>query len=162
MTIDIDELRREVIETLSSLQTPDGNPVIKNAWFGEELYSGRYVDQVPDIVILADDHVRPRPSIFGELFSEIKSGNYVGAHDSARDSVFMAAGDNINSGTIVGDINIWDLTPLLLNRMGLPVPERVDGVVPKTLERDGMVTSRYPVEHVRIEKAISNLDTAKL
>jgi predicted AlkP superfamily phosphohydrolase/phosphomutase len=161
-TTDIDELRREVIAALDSLQTPHGNPVIKDAWFGEELYPGRYVDQVPDIVILADDHVRPRPSIFGKLFTDMNPGNYVGAHDSAREAVFMAAGDSIDPETTVGDINIWDLTPLLLNRMGLPVPERVDGNVPKALRRDDTTTNRYPVEHVRIDKGISQLDTTKL
>jgi predicted AlkP superfamily phosphohydrolase/phosphomutase len=159
---DVDELRREIIDYLKTVETPHGDPVIKDAWFGEEFYPGRYVEQVPDIIILPDDHVRPRPSVFGKLFTDMESGNYVGAHDSARDAVFMAAGRGIDPGMDVGDVNIWDLTPLILHRMGLPVPTRVDGEVPPELATEALRTDRYPVERVQIEKALTRIDTAVL
>ncbi|MXR51173.1 hypothetical protein GRX03_06080 [Halovenus sp. WSH3] len=159
---DVDTLRREIIASLEAIETPDGDPVIKDAWFGEEFYPGRYVDQVPDIVILADDRVRPRPSVFGQLFSDMEPGNYVGAHDSARDAVFMAAGEGIDPSAEVGDVNIWDLAPTLLHRMGLAVPTRVDGEVPPELATDSLRTERYPVERIRIDKAVANLDTDML
>jgi predicted AlkP superfamily phosphohydrolase/phosphomutase len=157
-TTDVDALRREIIDDLRAVDTPHGDPVIKDAWFGEAFYPGRYVDQVPDIVFLADDHVRPRPSVFGKLFTDMEPGNYVGAHDSARDAVFMAAGDDVDPTVDVGDVDIWDLTPLLLDRMGLPVPDRVDGIVPEVLDA-GATTDRYPVERVRIDKVVGRIDS---
>lgn len=127
---DYDAVREEIIEKLREVQTPDGTPVIKDAWPGEEVYHGRYGDQVPDIVLLLADEVRARPSLTGSLFTDCKrSPRSIGDHTSARDGILLATGPDFREGVSLDPVEIYDVLPTVLHLLDVPVPDTADGRV---------------------------------
>ena len=129
---DYETLRDEIIQKLKQLRDPYGRKVIKNAWRGEDIYWGKYSDQIPDIIFLKEDLFKVRPSLVGRMFTKIKRkyGNYVGDHESAREGIFIACGEDIcDSGKYIGEIQIYDVAPNILHLYGIPIPEDMDGKV---------------------------------
>ena len=154
---DYEEVREEIIRKLKQLRDPYGRKVIKDAWRGEEIYWGKYKDQIPDIIFLKEDIFRVRPSLVGKMFTKIrrKYGNYVGDHESARDGIFIAYGKDIkDTGEYIGEIQIYDIAPTILHMYGIPIPEDMDGRVLKEIFREG---SDPCVREVRYQK----VDTEK-
>lgn len=161
-----EDLVEEIISYLSTLETPNGEPVIKDAWPGEELYWGRFADQIPDIIILSQDNLRVRPSLVGRLFSDYQaSGGYVGSHESSRNAVFMARGPDLNDdGSDIGDVQLYDIAPMLLHLAGCAVDPGLDGTVPEALLPEGCTVSleRAPVERIRIRQTLPQLPEDRL
>jgi len=154
---DYEELREEIIRKLKQLRGPNGNRVIKDAWRGEEIYWGKFKDQIPDIILLKEDSFKVRPSLVGKIFTKIrkKEESYVGDHESARDGIFIAYGPNIkDGGEYIGEIQLYDIAPTILHMYGIPIPEDMDGRVLKEIFREG---SDPCVREVRYQK----VDTEK-
>ena len=58
--------------------------------------------------------------------------------------MFLAAGPGIRAGAKVGELSIVDIAPLLLHRLGLPVPDDVAGRVPVEVFEDAELAARPP------------------
>ena len=154
VTGDRDALRREIIDYLQGIEAPNGKPAVKDAWFGEEVYWGRYGDQIPDIVFLANDEVRPRPSVVGRLFTPRADGSYVGSHESSREAVLMVDGPDVTAEGSVGHVDLYDVLPTVLHLLGEPVPENVDGDAVAGLTERPVETASYPVERYRVRSGV--------
>jgi len=147
-TEDYESLRSEIINQLSELGTPTGRPLVKNAWRGEEVYSGKFADQIPDIIVLFDDTVRARPSLTGKLFTEKSGGRALGSHMAARDGIIMGTGPRIRGEDLdLGEINIYDILPTILYIMGLPIPNRLDGRVIRDVFEPGSPEAEDQIEY---------------
>jgi len=161
---DYETIRESVIEALLDIDGPDGEPAVKDAWRGEEIYWGRYGEQVPDIVFLTHDRLKARPSPSLSLFTPVRGDSYVGSHESSRDAVFMATGPDIDGAASIGDVRLHDVTPTVLWLLGVDVPDHLDGrPVTGLVEGDEDVpTASYPVERYRIRKAIRGIDRGRV
>lgn len=135
---DYEDIRNEIIQKLKQI-TFNGIKVIKDAWKGEEIYWGKYKDQIPDIIFLKEDIFRIRPSLVGSMFTKIKRkyGNYVGDHESARDGIFIAYGKDIkDTGEFIGKVQIYDIAPTILHMYNIPIPMDIDGRVLKEIFKE--------------------------
>lgn len=152
---DYEEVRKEIIQKLKHLKDSKGNRVIKDAWRGEEIYWGKYQDQVPDVIFLKEDIFRVRPSLVGKMFTKIRKGygNYMGNHDSARDGIFIAHGPDIkNNGEYMGEVQLYDIAPTILHMYGIPVPEDMDGKVLKEIFKEGSELGKREIRYQRVDQ----------
>ncbi len=119
-------VRDELLQKLSTLETPDGRPVAKAVYRGDEVYDGPYADEWPDVVVdkAPDVHVSDKVGS-DEVFAR--------EHDAwdgvnTRSGLFAATGPAFTTGDVDG-LSILDLAPTLLHMHGEPVPRDMDGRV---------------------------------
>ncbi len=128
----------ELAEALLQLRRPDGEPAVAEVWTREQAFAGPYERYGPDVsMVLAD----------GATMSILPSDTLLARRPQVRghhrwEGIFLAAGPGIREGARVQDISIVDIAPLLLHRLGLPVPDDMTGrlvseiLVPGELERN--------------------------
>ena len=151
-----EELRDYVVQELESLRCPyTGQNVVERAYKRDELYSGPYVNEAPDIMVMWNDYTS-RPS------DTAKSGEFIrriskeeqeeletNLHQNAEhrlNGIFMAKGPHVKCGMKLNRAHIMDLAPTILHLFGLPVPEDIDGNVLSDMFEDGFLRHR-PVEY---------------
>jgi predicted AlkP superfamily phosphohydrolase/phosphomutase len=122
-----DELRREISAGLLSLRHPaTGRRIVAEVITREQAFSGPFEPLAPDLTLVLDD---------GGLVSILRSEDAVqprpevaGTHRA--DGVFIAAGAGIRQGARLAPMSIIDVAPLILDCLGVPVPEDVTGQTP--------------------------------
>jgi predicted AlkP superfamily phosphohydrolase/phosphomutase len=139
-----DELAAELVDKLQQLRDPNtGTPIVRRAHRREDLYSGPYVDQAPDIVLdlhdgynitnafFADDYVTPRDEVRG-------------CHH--REGIFVAFGDGVERGkSLTSAPSLMDVMPTALHYLGAGVPADCDGrVVSEIFDRHSEPAKRSP------------------
>lgn len=126
-----EQVRSSIIERLATLRDPKtGEAVVETVYRREELYSGDYFDEAPDIVFLPR-----RLEYFG--FGEYEFGSHKiieamkrgisGTH--RMNGIFMAYGAAVRKGVEIQNANLTDLAPTILHLMGEAVPAHMDGHV---------------------------------
>jgi len=126
-----EQLKDEIIDKLSELRGPDGQPIATTVYEAADIYEGPYMEEAPDIVI----DQAPGVHIQGtagrdELFTRPMKDDWMG--ENKRDGLFVAIGPDFGSGS-VSDLSILDLAPTLLHLHGRSVPEDMDGKVKTTV-----------------------------
>ncbi len=126
---DFEALRAEIVEKLKALRTEDGKPVVRLALTREEAYEGAFVDDAPDIALLAEDGFyfaegieRPVLRSNGTKNTE-KSGNH------HVDGIVALFGEGVRPGLTLDGARIVDVAPTVLHLMGLPAQKDMDGRV---------------------------------
>jgi predicted AlkP superfamily phosphohydrolase/phosphomutase len=101
---------------------------VARAWIGAELFSGPYVDDMPDVVVeyaegytggaeLAPPLVRPIDPFFLRRDS--------GFH--RQDGILVAAGPAVDRTAFPVSADITDVAPTILAALGQPIPSDMDG-----------------------------------
>jgi predicted AlkP superfamily phosphohydrolase/phosphomutase len=125
-----EQVRDRIIEALTALRDPvDGRPVCMWAKRREELYSGDYLDEAPDVVALFDPSYKGQGGL-GEIFEPVPASilqEYSGVH--AMEGIFAVAGLGVREGVDLGRRGILDVAPTLRALLGIPVPSDADGAV---------------------------------
>lgn len=126
-----EQVRDDLIELLSSLRTPDGDPVFEWVKRREAVYDGPYAERGCDVVFLPTEmnHV-VSPNLIGEQFVPAD------AHDHKRDGVFLASGPAFDDDADLDRLSLTDVAPITLASTGSDVPERMTGEVPDALLED--------------------------
>jgi len=136
-TVPADEyhaVREELIDLLSDLETPDGDPAFEEVVPREAVYDGPHVDDAPDVVVRPKDadHVLST-SLYGREFVPAD------VHDHDPTGVFVAHGPSFEHDAAVDRLSLTDVAPIVMAALGQPVPDRMTGTAP-----DGLLTG--PVE----------------
>lgn len=140
-------LREELLAELSSLTDPGGRPVATDVYRGEEVYSGPYLPEAPDIVVDKAPHVNVREGFgAGEVFPE-EDPDWAGVN--TRRGLFAASGPAFGTGAVEG-ISILDLAPTLLHLRGREVPSDMDGAVRRSVFADGSDPSTRDARYVPV------------
>ena len=139
-------LRDQIIATLPKLADPvTGNRPIRYVWRREELYSGRYLERLPDLVVEADypDMFKPHGAYHGHAAvrnlsaEEMRQRAITGCH--RMNGVFIAWGPDVQPGSLVADAALIDVAPTVLHMLGQPAPQEMDGrVLAEALRSDSL------------------------
>jgi predicted AlkP superfamily phosphohydrolase/phosphomutase len=162
-----ESLREEIITRLAELKDPDsGEPILDKVYKREELYSGPYMEEAPDIIVLWKDFAYyTRQSVADEEVSLFeppgKFGSRTIEHSACHrlNGILIMNGKPLLEGKTV-EANIIDLAPTILYTMGLPVPEDMDGRVLTEAFSSTHLESR-PVRHVASDKMSSRKEAPK-
>jgi len=131
-----EKLREEITEKLYEFNDPDDNfNVVERVYKREELYHGKYLENMPDLIIGWKDY--KYLLMFNFPPSDDKSMIWTipptlsllwgrtGCHKPK--GIFMAVGPHIKTGVQVKDANIMDIAPTVLYECSVPVPDDMDG-----------------------------------
>lgn len=145
-----EQVRTEIIDLLSGLRTPEGDPVFESVARREEVYDGPHVGAACDVVFEPTDmnHV-VRRDLANTEFRPMDSFHH------ARSGVFVASGPAFKSSGEVEPFSLTGVTPLVLASAGHPVPEWMDDDPPDVLTtpvRESAYSEiDYPDENYRTE-----------
>lgn len=124
-----DDLRAELKERLLGLKDPaTGASVARAVHYREEVYSGPFLDQAPDLVIQEDGRYAYRVD-WGE--QEFVPASQYGVDKSGSHrthGILLFHGPSFKKGSL-GSANLQDVTPSLLAVLGLPAGDDMDGRV---------------------------------
>ena len=139
-------LRDQIIATLPALADPvTGDRPIRRVWRREELYRGRYLERLPDLIVEADypDMFKPHGTYHGRAAvrnlspDEMRQRAITGCH--RMNGVLIAWGPDVRPGSALDDPALIDVAPTVLHMLGQPVPKEMDGrVLAETLRGDAL------------------------
>lgn len=143
-----ESLRSMLIDSLRELGDPVTGRRMKNLVFRrEEVYSGSYVGNAPDVVFLFDGGRIIATHQYGKnLFTRPtwKTGN--GMH--RREGIFIAKGKDVTGGAELPLCSIMNVAPTILYHLGIAIPDDFDG---KVIE--GIYRNDFRARHeIRFEK----------
>lgn len=120
-----DELRQWLKNQLMALRDPaSGSPVVREVWFKEDYYQGPYADFAADVVLVTEEGFSSSPPPRRHM--QFRSTGWAsGCHE--RNGVLMAAGKHVQAGRLGSTPCLEDIAPTVLYRLGLPIPEDMDG-----------------------------------
>ena len=126
-----DRLAAELTERLNEIKDPEnGKGIVKRAHRREDVYSGPYLEQAPDILVGYDWGYRTSwESALGDItedlitVSEEKwSGDHCGATEVVPGILFS------NKKIFMNRPHLYDVSPSILAEFGLPIPEDMLGI----------------------------------
>ncbi|WP_436911291.1 alkaline phosphatase family protein [Halosimplex marinum] len=119
--------RSTLVEELEGVTDPDGRPVARAVHRGEDVYSGEYVSDAPDIVVEQAEGVHIHGSLGRDAVFTAPAADGWSA-ENKREGLFAAAGPDFATGEAPG-LSILDLAPTLLHLHDCAVPASMDGEV---------------------------------
>ncbi|WP_135852535.1 alkaline phosphatase family protein [Halorussus salinus] len=133
-----EEVRDELIDLLSDLRTPDGDPVFEWVARREEVYDGPYTEDACDVLFMPTEMNHTlSTNLIGQRFVPTQ------AHDHKRDGVFLADGPAFADDSRPGALSLTDVAPVAMAAAGLDVPARMTGEVPDGLLADSASRRDY-------------------
>lgn len=122
-------VRSEIIEMLSELRSPDGASVFDAVLPREEVFSGPYVEDAPDIVTVPNSfEVFLSASVLDEPFGTPRE-----AWTHRLHGIVAVAGPGIPATELNG-AHMLDVAPSVLSLLGAPVSDRMDGTALPVIE----------------------------
>ncbi len=126
---EFEALRDELIERLNSIVDPEiGQRVVREIYRREEIFSGPYVDRLPDIVLHYDAQFVARTELAAQVWGATPLTDFLdvsGDHD--MNGIFVAVGPAIRSTGFLPEATILDVAPSLLCSLAQPIPKNMDG-----------------------------------
>ncbi|RQH00374.1 alkaline phosphatase family protein [Natrarchaeobius oligotrophus] len=118
-----DDVREAVIDELSAVRTPDGEPVFDAVEPRETYFEGPCIDDAPDVVTVpaAFD-----TAVVADLGSE-RFGEPMEPWNHKRTGVVAAAGPAFDEGASIEDATIFDVAPTICSLFDVPVDAGFDG-----------------------------------
>ncbi len=120
-------VRDEIMTSALAWKDPDnGMNVISRAERKENIYSGPYIDELPDVLLFPREF-RYQGAGLSEFMSNRVMGHtfaFTGGH--RMDGLLLTWGPHIQARQIEG-ARITDIAPTILHLLGLPVPSDMDG-----------------------------------
>lgn len=149
-----EKLRSDVIEELSTLNNPiNGEKIKMEIYTPEEIYSGPYVSQAPDIIFSINNAECEADTSLGHdsLFLQGSfDSRCTGTH--TKNGIFIISGPEVKEGTEIVGTKIIDLAPTLLHLFGIPVPKDMDGKVLIDIFKEDSASAKRKVIFSQPEK----------
>ncbi len=117
-----ERVRKELVEALSDMKDPEtAEPLLNVVLRGEEIYHGPALDGAPDLLLMPRRGFDLKGSVKKGVLMD--KGPLVGMH-TFDDAFIFIQGHEISKEVA----EITDAMPTVLDLMGVPVPEDLDGV----------------------------------
>ncbi len=129
---EFESVREGLMEELAGYRDEEsGELMVSRIHKGGDVYSGPYLDEAPDIVFFLRDFeyiadVQPSERIFAKRGWDTSFGTH------RFEGILMAYGSDIRAGEVTG-ARLVDIAPTLLNVLGLPINDDMDGCVLKDI-----------------------------
>jgi len=125
MTVDLTTSLLDIVDPAT------GQHPIQAVYRRDELYSGPFVDQAPDLIVeprrAGGNPAHNTTYEYGFETDFLRdSGDFTGNHD--LDGILVASGPGIPVGRI-DDARLLDIAPTILHTLDLPIPRDLDGSV---------------------------------
>nr|HPG30243.1 hypothetical protein [bacterium] len=140
-----ENIRNTLIEKLKKVSDEKtGNPIIKNVWKREELYSGAYTNELFDIIIeFNEDYTDFEDSKDFYKMENIRTLAEPVIYHREK-GIFFAAGHCFNGKNVA--VRIHDVYSILSYLLDLPVYKNVDSKLDKSLFNDNFnATHKYEI-----------------
>ena len=127
---EFEKVRSELIRELKKIKDPKTRePVISNVYRPEEIYSGPYTSQAPDLIVAYNQNYRASwDTILGGYPEEIILDNRdPWSGDHCMDSQYLAGVLLCNRKVGLIDPELIDLAPTILNQFDISIPEAMTG-----------------------------------
>src|SRR5205823_6613802 len=139
-----ERVRDRLIEELEAWRHPEtGEPVVDKAYRREELYSGPYLEEAPDVIprwglVKGYDYSfklsSKSPSLAWAERTDPRRPQglpyFTGKSGTHRENgIFLAQGPSVRPGAVAQDARLIDVAPTLLYLLGVPLPDDMDGRV---------------------------------
>jgi predicted AlkP superfamily phosphohydrolase/phosphomutase len=118
-----EDLREELIELLSGVEAPDGEPVFEDVARVEEYFEGPNVDRAVDVMTVPNDW-----NYF--LSAQLREDLFVPPSEPWNhklEGVVMASGPGIDADADLSRAHLLDIAPTVLSALGVPRSDRMDG-----------------------------------
>jgi predicted AlkP superfamily phosphohydrolase/phosphomutase len=125
---DYERVRDEIKEGLESIKGPDGQDIGTRAFKPQDIYTGKYVDEAPDLIVYFGDlDWRSTGSVgHDSLYSfETEIGPDDAVH--SQHGIFIMKAPGIQGGRKLEGLHIMDGAPTILSLLGIPVPAEMEG-----------------------------------
>lgn len=141
---DWDDVRNLVINRLRDIRDPGtGEKLVSRIYKREDIYSGPYVDNAPDIIFFLKE---------GEYLADVQPMSYLieqlswktGTGTHRMEGIFIGYGKDIKNNLHITNARIIDLAPTILNLMNVPIPEDMDGKVLTEIFTDQFLNDNPP------------------
>jgi predicted AlkP superfamily phosphohydrolase/phosphomutase len=128
---DYERVRERVAAALTTLTDPqDGSRVVDHVYRREELYSGPYLEEAPDLLVVMRDYAymtRGGNELTSTRIVDTPAVNHSGNH--RLNGMLVMWGPGVRRGLRLRGSHIMDVMPTILQILGLPIPREVDGRV---------------------------------
>jgi predicted AlkP superfamily phosphohydrolase/phosphomutase len=138
---DVASVREELIADLREVRDEEG-PLFTAVHRGEEVYSGPYVDEAPEIVVDQRPGVHVNDGIGG---GTVRTGPDRWAAENTPHGIFLANGPDFEAAGEIEGMSILDIAPTVLVASGCDVPDDVEGEVLPILSGDRSWEFRDPI-----------------
>jgi predicted AlkP superfamily phosphohydrolase/phosphomutase len=125
---DYEQAREQVISALSTLDTPDGRPMLSQVIPSEVLSRGEHADKGADLHLVLDDYHYISCPLFATDWSVISKQIRGDSGSHRLHGILIARGPGIRAGKVDG-ARIVDLAPTMLRLLDCPIPADMDGRV---------------------------------
>jgi len=142
-------VRREIIRALTGATDPEtGNRVFEGVWAREELYSGPYVENAPDVIFelapgyIASNAILPPGLLRSRYLRPLRAGWDISGYHRPE-GVFIGFGPAFGHVEAI-EASILDIAPTVLYLMDLPIPGYMDGGVIRGALRSDLLNRHAP------------------
>ena len=122
-------IRNKIIGELAGLLDEKQEKILQGAWMREDIYHGKYIEQIPDIIILPKNNFHSTTLPKKNVLSEITRKTPIGNHNFARNALLIAVGPDVRKNQRIMPPNLYDIMPTVLHLLGLKIPRDLDGRV---------------------------------
>jgi predicted AlkP superfamily phosphohydrolase/phosphomutase len=125
-----EQLKKKIAHVLTQLRDPEtGGTVIRNVYSREELYSGPYVNEAPDLVVGFESHYRAswQTAIGGVPPKILEDNQKKWSGDHIFDSTCIPGVFLINRKASVLHPKMIDIAPTILACLQIPKPDSMEG-----------------------------------
>jgi predicted AlkP superfamily phosphohydrolase/phosphomutase len=125
---DYEKVRTELKQRIEAITDHNGKPLHNSALRPQDIYTGKYVDEAPDLILY-----------FGDLYWRVSQDvghdavwsfeTEIGPDDSthAEEGMFVIAGAGLAGGRKLEGISLYDVAPTILKLMDVPIPDDMEG-----------------------------------
>ncbi|MGD8238004.1 MAG: alkaline phosphatase family protein, partial [Armatimonadota bacterium] len=127
---DYEAERDTLADALRAIPDDTGRVMDTKVHKPQEVYTGPYVDEAPDLLVYFDDlYWRSSQTVGNGSIHSFETE--IGPDDAmhAEQGMFIIAGGGIRGGQRLTDVDILDGAPTILRSLGLPIREDMEGKV---------------------------------
>jgi predicted AlkP superfamily phosphohydrolase/phosphomutase len=139
---DVEAVREALIADLRAVADAEG-PLFTAVHRGEDVYTGPYVSEAPEVVVDQRPGVHVNDGVGG---GSIATGPDRWAAENTPHGIFVASGPDVAARGRLEETSILDIAPTVLAAAGCDVPTDVRGEVLDVFERAPDVGRREPIQ----------------